>query len=151
MEVKSRTPRRTALPSSRLAALAEEWLDERRTIGRGISSQTEAAYRRDLTNWATIIAENTGKPEPEPPPADADGAKQDPFLTALGRLDVEDLSLENVKRALASMARRDYAPASRGRMLAALRGFCRWLVIEGHMVSDPTIHLGNPSIPNRMP
>jgi site-specific recombinase XerD len=151
MEVKSRTLRKGALPSSKLAALAEEWLDERRTIGRGISSQTEAAYRRDLTNWASIIADNTGKPEPEPPSADADGDKPDPFLGALGRLEVEDLSLENVKRALASMARRDYAPASRGRMLAALRGFCRWLVIEGHMVSDPTIHLGNPSIPNRMP
>ncbi len=34
-------------PTSKLLRLADEWLDERRTIGRGISTQTEAAYRRD--------------------------------------------------------------------------------------------------------
>lgn len=138
-----------SLPSSKVAFLAEEWLDERRTVGRGISSQTEAAYRRDLTNWATLIAEIAGKP-PAPPPEPGE-EKPDPFLAALGRLDLEDLSLENVKRALAQMARLSYAPASRSRMLAALRGFCRWLVIEGHMTSDPTIHLGNPALPSRMP
>jgi site-specific recombinase XerD len=149
MEVRVSPRRRAALPSSKVAALAEEWLDERRTLGRGISSQTEAAYRRDLTNWATIIADNAGKAAERSP--DTSDEKPDPFLLALSRLDIDDLSVENVKRALASMARMDYAPASRGRMLAALRGFCRWLVIEGYMVSDPTIHLGNPSIPSRMP
>ncbi len=149
MEVSRSQGARTRLPPSKVAALAEEWLDERRTIGRGISSQTEAAYRRDLTNWATIIAEIAGRPSP--PPAQDGSNRPDPFLGALGRLDLDDLSLDNVKRALAQMARMDYAPASRGRMLAALRGFCRWLVIEGHMVADPTIHLGNPAIPNRMP
>jgi site-specific recombinase XerD len=152
MEVRSRSraAARGAVPLSKVSALAEEWLDERRTIGRGISTQTEAAYKRDLTNWALIIAEITGKPESDFQPQDGDD-KPDPFLLALGRLDLEDLSLENVKRALAQMARLDYAPASRGRMLAALRGFCKWLVMEGHMVADPTLHLVNPSIPNRMP
>jgi site-specific recombinase XerD len=136
-------------PLSKVTVLAEEWLDERRTIGRGISSQTEAAYKRDLTNWALIIAEITGKPAPDAPQEGDE--KPDPFLNALSRLDLEDLSLENVKRALAQMARLDYAPASRGRMLAALRGFCKWLVMEGHMVTDPTLHLVNPAVPNRMP
>lgn len=149
MEVRNSTGRSTTLPASKVAALAEEWLDERRTIGRGISTQTEAAYRRDLTNWAAIIAEIAGRPAP--PPAHDPDEKPDPFLRELGRLELEDLSLANVKRALAQMARMDYAPASRGRMLAALRGFCRWLVIEGHMAADPTIHLLNPAIPNRMP
>ena len=153
MEVRSRSKAvsRNTVPLSKTAALAEEWLDERRTIGRGISSQTEAAYRRDLTNWALIIAEIAGKPEAEPQQATDEHPKPDPFLTALGRLDLDDLSVQNVKRALAQMARLDYAPASRGRMLAALRGFCKWLVMEGHMVADPTLHLVNPSIPNRMP
>lgn len=147
----SRVADQDAVPPSKMSVLAEEWLDERRTIGRGISSQTEAAYRRDLTNWALIIAEIAGKPAPDPP-ADLSGHnKPDPFLVALGRLDLDDLSLVNVKRALAQMARMEYAPASRGRMLAAFRGFCKWLVIEGHMVADPTIHLVNPAIPNRMP
>ncbi len=152
MEVKSR-PRddRNAVPLSKVAALAEEWLDERRTIGRGISSQTESAYRRDLTNWAKLIAEIADKPEIEPLRSPESREKDDPFVLALARLDIADLSLGNVKRALAQMARLEYAPASRGRMLAALRGFCKWLVMEGHMVTDPTLHLVNPSIPNRMP
>lgn len=150
MEVRSDPAHRQEFlpPASKLAALGEEWLDERRTVGRGISSQTEAAYRRDLTNWATIIAQILGRaPAPEIP----DSVKPDPFLAALGRLQVDDLSLDNVKRALAQMARLEYAPASRGRMLAALRGFCKWLVIEGHMGADPTIHLENPALPGRMP
>ena len=150
MEVKGSPGRRITLPSSpsKVADLAEQWLDERRTIGRGISSQTEAAYRRDLTNWANIIADMAGRPAAPPYPPDE---RPDPFLRALGRLELDDLSLDPIKRALAQMARMEYAPASRGRMLAALRGFCRWLVIEGHMAADPTIHLGNPSIPSRMP
>ncbi|CAN5819908.1 hypothetical protein BH23ACT12_BH23ACT12_02070 [soil metagenome] len=131
--------------------MAEDWLDERRTIGRGISGQTEAAYRRDLTNWAQVIAEIAGKPETEALKSPESREKPDPFMAALGRLDIGDLNLENVKRALAQIARLDYAPASRGRMLAALRGFCKWLVMEGHMMTDPTLHLVNPSIPNRMP
>lgn len=153
MEVKSRSKAagRNTFPLSKVAALAEEWLDERRTIGRGISSQTEAAYRRDLTNWALLIAEIAGKPEIEALESPESREKPDPFMSALARLDIADFSLENVKRALAQMARLDYAPASRGRMLAALRGFCKWLVMEGHMVANPTLHLVNPSIPNRMP
>jgi site-specific recombinase XerD len=36
-------------------------------------------------------------------------------------------------------------------MLAALRGFCRWLVLNGQLEADPTVHLGNPSIPRKLP
>ncbi|MEX2588546.1 MAG: tyrosine-type recombinase/integrase [Actinomycetota bacterium] len=136
-------------PTSRLLRLAVEWLDERRTIGRGISSQTEAAYRRDLTNWASLIADIKGKPFVAVDPEDE--APPSPFELAMSRLDIADLNLPNIKRALAALARQDYAPASRGRMLAALRGFCRWLVINGHLDTDPTLHLENPSIPGRLP
>lgn len=134
--------------SEDLSCLGYEWLDERRTIGRGISAQTEAAYRRDLTAWASAIADLLERPVASPEP---DDQKPDPFVRALSRLSLEDLDLRNVKRALAGFARREYAPATRGRMLAALRGFCRWLVINGHLSSDPTVHLGNPTIPNRLP
>ncbi|MDQ4149064.1 MAG: tyrosine-type recombinase/integrase [Actinomycetota bacterium] len=133
-------------PSPRVWALAEEWLDERRTVGRGISSQTEAAYRRDLTSWGSVIADIASRPEAE------DGSGHDtPFEAELGRLELSDITSDNVKRALAALARQDYAPASRARMLASLRGFCRWLVISGHLPTDPTVHLGNPAIPDRLP
>lgn len=136
-------------PTSKLLRLADEWLDERRTVGRGISGQTEAAYRRDLTNWAALIADLEGKPFVAVDPQDDDPPSA--FQLALSRLEVHDLNLPNVKRALAALARRDYAPASRGRMLAALRGFCRWLVVNGHLDADPTLDLVNPSVPNRLP
>lgn len=136
-------------PTSKLLRLADEWLDERRTIGRGISTQTEAAYRRDLTNWASLIADIEGKPFVAVDPAD--DSPPSAYQLAMSRLEPADLSLTNVKRALAALARRDYAPASRGRMLAALRGFCRWLVMNGHLDTDPTLHLENPAIPSRLP
>jgi site-specific recombinase XerD len=64
---------------------------------------------------------------------------------------VTDLTADNVKRALASLAREEYAPASRSRMLAALRGFCAWLTQEGHLAIDPTLRLENPRPAERMP
>jgi site-specific recombinase XerD len=135
---------------AQLWALADEWLDERQTIGRGISPATEAAYRRDLTAWAWRIAELSGKPggsgdDATGPPAPAG------FQEELGRLTLADLTADNVKRALASLAREAYAPASRSRMLAALRGFCGWLALEGHLAADPTLRLDNPRPAERMP
>jgi site-specific recombinase XerD len=132
-------------PFSTLVALAEEWLDERRTIGRGISAQTEAAYRRDLTVWMTQIADGLGRPEYRP---DTPGTG---FEKALARVELEDLNVANLKRATAGLARANYAAATRARMLASIRGICRWLVLNGHMTSDPTIHLGYPAIPTRLP
>lgn len=130
-----------------LWALADEWLDERQTIGRGISANTEAAYRRDLTGWAWRIAELSGKP----PPPDWDKTAPKSFQDELGRLTLADLTPDNVKRALASLSREAYAPASRSRMLAALRGFCGWLAQEGHLTADPTARLENPRPAERLP
>ncbi|HEV7887501.1 MAG TPA: tyrosine-type recombinase/integrase [Acidimicrobiales bacterium] len=126
-----------------LWALADEWLDERQTLGRGISAATEAAYRRDLTGWAWRIAELGNLGESHPAPLG--------FQEELARLSLADLTADNVKRALASLAREAYAPASRSRMLAALRGFCGWLAQEGHLSADPTARLENPRPAERMP
>jgi site-specific recombinase XerD len=133
--------------TAKLASLGEEWLDERRFIGRGISAQTEAAYRRDLSTWGEVLAGVLGKSAGE-----LDGVSEtDRFGRSLSALDLTDLSPQNLKRALAQLSRNEYAPATRGRMLAALRGFCRWLVLNEHLDADPTVHLGNPSIPKKLP
>jgi site-specific recombinase XerD len=127
-----------------LWALADEWLDERQTIGRGISHATEAAYRRDVAAWAWRIAELSGDVDGHHPVAQG-------FQEELGRLRLSDLTADNVKRALASLARENYAPASRSRMLAALRGFCGWLNQEGYLDTDPTARLENPRAADRSP
>jgi site-specific recombinase XerD len=36
-------------------------------------------------------------------------------------------------------------------MLAALKGFCRWLTVEGHLAQDPTVRLEGPERPGRLP
>jgi len=130
--------------SPALWALADEWLDERQTLGRGISTNTEAAYRRDLTAWAWRIAELARTDDDSHPTPLG-------YQEELGRLTLQDLTADNVKRALASLAREDYAPASRARMLASLRGFTGWLAQEGHLGADPTARLENPKPAERMP
>ena len=119
-----------------LGGLIDAWLDEKQTIGRGLSLNSESAYRRDLEGWAWRIAELNTKP-----PADRH----------VDRLGIADLTADNVRKALASLAREQRAPASRSRMLAALRGFCGWLVRSGHLIADPTLGLQNPAQPERLP
>src|SRR5437016_6212018 len=109
-----------------LPALVDEWLDEKQTLGRGLSKASESAYRSDLTGWAWRIAQLLNRPPAEGTPADGEtGGRRSAGAgpAELGRITLADLNPENTKRALASLAREGYAPASRARMLAALRGF----------------------------
>lgn len=43
------------------------------------------------------------------------------------------------------------APATRRAYLSTMGAFCRWLVIEGHLASDPTITLARVREPRRVP
>lgn len=124
-------------PTPLRGALAEEWLDDKRSAGRGLSDATEAAYRRDLVVWAFTIAELLRRPSASEGATRRDRAGA--FEDELARVGLEDLEPETVRRAAAALARQDYAPASRARMLAALKGFCGWLIAEGHLFQDPTI------------
>jgi site-specific recombinase XerD len=142
----------TGRPVPRLAALAEDWLDDKRSSGRGLADATEAAYRRDLAVWAFTIAELLRRPRMD---ATADGLadtdRAGSFEQELGRIGVDDLEPDTVRRAAAALARQRYAPASRARMLAALKGFCRWLTAEGHLLQDPTVRQERPAAPARLP
>lgn len=125
-----------------LAGLAERWFDEKRFVGRGISANTEAAYRRDLTAWATRIADGLGR-DPSPDPGTLAGEA--------GRLAPPDLTRDAVISAMAGLARDDLSPRTRARMLVSLRGFCGWLVLNGHMAADPTLGLESPRPPEQLP
>ena len=123
-----------------LVALVDTWLDEKQTLAAGCQSRPgEAAYRRDLTGWAWRMAELSTGRRPMMPEGRHRGG---PMAVAVARRGWAgrtrsprrgDLNAENTKRALASLAREGYAPASRARMLASLRGFCGWLVRNGHL------------------
>ena len=107
-----------AKASPSLDALAEEWLDDKASSGRGMAAATEAAYRRDLTAWARAIAELLRRPRPEPAQSETPAGA---FEVELGRIGLEDLSPENIRKAAGMLAREGSAPATRARMLAALR------------------------------
>jgi site-specific recombinase XerD len=136
-------------PLPPVAALAVAWLDDKQSSGRGLSKSTEAAYRRDLAVWGHTIGELLRRPGAAQPPTRPGRAGG--FADELGRIGVEDLSPAVVKRAAAAVRRRGYAPATRARMLAALKGFCRWLVVEGHLAQDPTVRLDGPERSGRLP
>lgn len=49
------------------------------------------------------------------------------------------------------MERPEYAAGYQRQRLSALRGFCRWCVLNGHMKRDPTLGVVPPKIPKSAP
>lgn len=97
------------------AHLIENFLD---MMGaeRGASSNTLAAYRRDLVNFGAALADQ--------------GA------------DVRSASVANVKRYLASLS--VMAPSTQARRLSALRQFFAFLYLENIRKDDPTATIEGP-------
>lgn len=117
--------------SPTLATLLDEWLDERQS-DRGLSPNTEAAYRSDLR----VLAERIAGPGERP---------------ALDRLTAGQLTTAAVRGVLADLARAGRAPASRNRVRSTTGSFCRWLVRRGLLETDPTLEIERPAQPRRLP
>lgn len=49
------------------------------------------------------------------------------------------------------LARPGLSPAYRRTRLSTIRGFCRWLVINGHLNADPTLGVTTPKVPDPAP
>lgn len=105
-----------------------DWIAERRAVGRTISASTARAYRADLASWARYLEAQIGTA---------------PTL--------KDLSGTVLKAALAEMNNAGLSPASRRRLLATLRGLCRYLVLESRLPADPTAAIQAPRAPARLP
>lgn len=125
----TRTPTRPAGLSS-WNELAEDWLTVKR-VGRRAedSGNSDRARRADLRRWASAINEVQGRP------ATADDDHQS--MSEWDRIGRELGSTDVLLRALDRLAD-DLGPATRRRMLSTLRGYCRFLVARGALVSDPT-------------
>jgi site-specific recombinase XerD len=94
-------------------------------LERGLSSNTIAAYRRDLTHLATFLTRSGGS------------------------LDRADRAM--LRRFLAQQATLGYARASIARRVGAIRTFYRWLEQRGIVDVDPAQSLRHPKIVSRLP
>lgn len=109
----------------------EAFLDFLR-VERGVATNTLNAYRRDLRLYA-------------------DGVR------SLGIGSVADITDHDVAAFLTALSTREFAPGRRysaatvARVLAAVRGFHRYLATEGVTSSDPTEPLGSMRIPRSLP
>lgn len=131
-----------------LPLLVDEWIRFKRTrTRRGLSVASEAAYRSDLAAVARRVADELDRPPPDEPerPVEPADAPRPPAAGHLSRLGLEDLTDDNLALGFAALVEEGYAAATRQRMLAAWRGWCRWLVRAGHLAVDPTAALETPA------
>src|SRR5882762_1481382 len=126
-----------------LPDLVDDWIRFKRTrTRRGLSVASETAYRADLAAVARRVADDLRRPVPEEP---EDRKKLSPVVRELSRLVLDDLTEDNLGTAFASLVEEGYAAATRQRMLAAWRGWCRWLARSGQLAFDPTAALETPT------
>lgn len=95
------------------------------SVERGLSKNTLSAYRSDLLRYTTFL----------------EVKKVDP-ITASPQL-LADFAMELVSMGL--------KPSSNARILAAVRGFHKFLVLENLRADDPTAQLPPPKLPKRLP
>ncbi|WP_296665915.1 site-specific tyrosine recombinase XerD [Demequina sp.] len=101
------------------------------SVERGLSTNTVAAYRRDLDRYAT-------------------------FLTARGIEDLADARRQDVSDFAESLGTgadggRALAPSSASRTVVAVRGWHRFAVLEGWTGADPSAQVKPRAIPKRLP
>jgi integrase/recombinase XerC len=94
-------------------------------LERRLSTNTVAAYRRDLLQLAVFLHRNRGS--------------------------LATTSYQNLRRFLAQQHTLGYARASVARRVGAIHTFYRWGVSSGKIDVDPSILLGRPKIVNRLP
>ena len=100
-------------------------------VERGLSRNTVAAYRRDLTRYAEWCA-SRGITEPE-------------------RVTSTDLADFTVDLARGGEGRTGLGPGSVARCVVAVRGFHRFCLLEGVTPSDPARAWRPPKTPRRLP
>jgi len=99
------------------------------SIERGLSANTVAAYKSDLTGYTQ-------------------------WMLARGITDISAVSLPDVSAYVQSLATRAEKPltaSSQSRMLSSIRGFHKFLVEESALENDVTVDLAPPKLPKRLP
>ena len=117
-------------PGSRLVGDVRGWLDHLQ-VERGAAANTLSSYRRDLDRYAA-------------------------FLAARGVTDAAAVTERDVTDFLASLREGSdghvpLSASSAARTLVAVRGFHRFLALEGTVDSDPASQVSPPTPPSRLP
>ncbi|AYF99331.1 site-specific tyrosine recombinase XerD [Protaetiibacter intestinalis] len=115
------------MPAAELGRQLDRYLRQLE-IERGLSRNTVAAYRRDLTAFLAALAER-------------------------GVRDADSLDAEGVRAYVLGLRDRErpLAAASTARVISSIRGFTRFLVEEGVVSRDPAEELAPPKLPKRLP
>ena len=100
------------------SSAVERYLDNL-WMERGLSENTLAAYRRDLSLYDEWLVEQTSES----------------LLTA---------GSSQIQSYLGLKLRQGASPRSSARFLSAARSFYRWALREGHIVEDPTLRIESP-------
>jgi integrase/recombinase XerD len=101
---------------------------------RGLSENTIAAYKNDITQFAAFVKKQVAKNKFEP--------KWDKVNRSLILSYVLDLK---------DAAEKNYAPATVARKTAAIKSFCGFLVTKGILEKDPTKGLGRDKVKKTLP
>ncbi len=123
----------TAPATSRISPLrrsARQWLDHLR-VERGLSEHTLAAYRRDLRRYLDYLEVRGVRSAQE-----VQEAQVSDFLALLRTGDVDH---------------RPLAQSSASRGLVVVRGWHRFLALEGESSADPARDVAPPAPPRRLP
>lgn len=92
--------------------LVDSWLVQRQALGRVTSANSVRSYRADLKAWAKASGDDTA----DHPPLF--------WLTA-----------DNIEMTLVSWV--GYSAPTRSRRVTTLRSWCKWLVGQGHLQTNP--------------
>jgi site-specific recombinase XerD len=96
---------------------------------RGLSPETVRAYRSDLGKFREWTIEASGRDHP----------------------DVTDIDQGTVRGFVVSLHRAGYARTTIGRRIAAVKAFCKYLVLEGVLDANPAADITTPKTPSRLP
>ncbi len=95
-------------------------------VERGLSTNTEQAYRRDLLFFIE-------------------------FLENEKIVDFDAISRSNINSYIRSLRNAGYAPTSITRKIASLRGWFKWMMANEMITHDPTVSLEHPKLSRHLP
>ena len=95
-------------------------------IERGLSGNTEQAYRRDLASFIEFLDKNDVN-------------------------EFDDISRSIINQYIRDMRSLDYAPTSVTRKIASLRGWFKWMMANELINHDPTVSLEQPKLSRHLP